>query len=99
DPGNSLFLITDGSAKQSELRSSVVAAANAKTIHIFIFLFDSACDADDGYSALAASTLGQFFPLARQEAALITEQVDFWLQSELTPIASFTNVPTDTAFV
>jgi hypothetical protein len=90
DAGSDVFLITDATSKDPELLSDVVSLANSKEIHVYTFLFDSSCSDVGVYSDLALATDGGFFPLERDEAGLITQQVDFWLQPDLTPVASFT---------
>jgi von Willebrand factor A domain-containing protein 7 len=92
DPGADVFLITDATSKDPGLLSQVVQIANSKKIHVYTFLFDSGCSDVGVYFDLAVSTNGGFFPLGRGEAGLITQQVDFWLQPDLTPVASFSNV-------
>ncbi len=91
DPGSDVFLITDATSKDPELLSAVVSLANSKKIHVYTFLFDSGCSDVGVYFDLATATSGGFFPLARNEAGLITQQVDFWLQPDLTPVASYSS--------
>jgi len=92
DPGADVFLITDATSKDPDLLSQVVLLANSKQIHVYTFLFDSFCSDVGVYFDLAVATNGGFFPLGRSEAGLITQQVDFWLQPDLTPVASFSSM-------
>lgn len=85
DIGSSLFLITDGPAQDLDLVDTVISAANAKNIHIYTLLFESACRIDGTYNILASATGGQFHSLTMDDVTQITRQIDFWLHSDLTP--------------
>ena len=88
DAGSSIFLITDGLARDVDLLDSVITTANKKRIQIFTLLFESNCSDDGTYDTLASATGGQFHSLARDEVSQVARQIDFWLHFDLTPTFS-----------
>lgn len=67
-PDSQLYLYTDASAKDGDLASGVIAAAQAKNISGNFFNFGSCSPIDPSYVAVANATGGQAFFLARSEA-------------------------------
>lgn len=96
-PAN-LFVMTDASAKDSDLSSQVISTALGKRINLHIFKFDSGCDdgltkkrslnkrvdsaSNEIYGLLASSTGGAYYSLPRNQASSISSSLDVLTLSE-----------------